>query len=84
MTRSIFAIALFSATASITFSVNAADMIRDYERQPARSQHRYVVQQKAYYTRCDELVVEYRRPYVPHTDIVRLCDGYQPHVVARY
>ncbi|KQT02808.1 hypothetical protein ASG42_25260 [Rhizobium sp. Leaf391] len=78
MTKSIVAIALISVTAGISFTANAADMIGSYEPQPA-----YVVAERPQYARCDELVVEYRHPYVPHTEIVRFCDGYQPHVVAR-
>lgn len=84
MTRSIFATVLFSVTVGLGFSANAADMIRSYERQPVQKQRQYVVQREAYYARCDELIVEYRHPYVPHTDVVRLCNGYTPQIVARY
>lgn len=74
----------FSAAAIFCQPAYAADLIEGYQQRPpvrhvVHRQHKTYVRQVVMV--CDQLIVDYRRPYEPHTEIVNLCDrkGYVAH-----
>lgn len=75
-----------SATAILCQPVFAADMIEGY-RPPPATRHVVYRPEKAYirktFYECGELLVEYRPPYRPHTEIVNVCHP-SKYVLTRY
>lgn len=68
------ALALFAAT--IAGQAYSADLVQGYRLQPKA--HYHMQHEKRVYVRraaeeCDLLRVDYRAPYLPHTEIVRSC-----------
>ncbi|NNU47124.1 hypothetical protein G9X68_08330 [Rhizobium sp. WYCCWR 11279] len=75
-----------SATAILCQPVFAADMIEGY-RPPPATRHVVYHPKKVYvrktFHECDQLLVEYRPPYRPHTEIVTICHP-RKYVLTRY
>lgn len=77
----------FAASALLSGPAGAADMVtcapphrthvaHVYHQHP----HHVRVVRTAYLARqtdCDDRIVEYRDPYIPHTEIVRVCNHYR-------
>jgi hypothetical protein len=80
--KSIVPTVAIAATFIASAPVEAADMVTYVP--PARTHvvrvHHPRVVHTAYLARptnCDDRIVEYRDPYIPHTEIVRVCGHYR-------
>ena len=76
-----------AASAMLSAPAGAADMVTYVQPHRTHVAHVYHapharVVRTAYLARstdCSDRVVEYRDPYIPHTEIVRVCNHYRYH-----